>query len=84
MFTDNHAGAPISVLKVSRDTMEAETVAEEIKRIVKYSRGLIRYKDIAILFRMNYLTFNFEQSLNAAQVPYVLVYFINTYIYAYK
>ncbi|CAO3609513.1 unnamed protein product [Cunninghamella echinulata] len=73
MITDNHAGTPISVLKVSRDTMEAETVAEEIKRIVKYSRGLIRYKDIAILFRMNYLTFNFEQSLNAAQVPYVLV-----------
>lgn len=73
MFTNNDAGTPISILKVRKDIMETETVAEEIKRIIKYSRGLIKYKDIAILFRMNYLTFNFEQSFNNAQIPYVLV-----------
>ncbi|CAO3623918.1 unnamed protein product [Cunninghamella blakesleeana] len=73
MFTNNHDGTPISVLKVRKDVLEAETVAEEIQRIIKYSRGLIKYKDVAILFRMNYLTFNFEQAFNNAQIPYVLV-----------
>ncbi|KAI8140462.1 P-loop containing nucleoside triphosphate hydrolase protein [Fennellomyces sp. T-0311] len=73
LFTQNSEGVPISMLKMSSDTMEAQSVAEEIKRILEYSGGLITYKDIAVLSRMNYLSRAFEQAFNAAGIPYVVV-----------
>ncbi|SAM03629.1 hypothetical protein [Absidia glauca] len=73
LFTNNHSGTPISVLRGSTELDEAAVVVAEIKRIIKYSNGLVKYKDIAILFRMNFLTLNFENALNHAKIPYVLV-----------
>ncbi|CAO3592667.1 unnamed protein product [Absidia cylindrospora] len=72
-FTNNHAGMPISTLHTNSETDEANVVAQEIKRIIKFSNGLVNYKDIAILFRMNHLTLNFEQALLRADVPFILV-----------
>ncbi|KAI8342527.1 P-loop containing nucleoside triphosphate hydrolase protein, partial [Chlamydoabsidia padenii] len=72
-FTNNHSGVPISVLKASSELDEASVVVDEIKRIIKYSNGLINNKDIAILFRMNFLTLNFENALNRERIPYILV-----------
>lgn len=73
LFTNNHSGTPISILRGSSELDEADVVLNEIKRVVKYSNGLVKYKDIAILFRMNFLTLNFENALNHAKIPYVLV-----------
>ena len=61
------------MLRMSDGTMEAQSVAEEIKRIIEYSGGLITYKDIAVLVRMNYLSRSFETSLNSLNIPYVVV-----------
>ncbi|KAI9258189.1 P-loop containing nucleoside triphosphate hydrolase protein [Phascolomyces articulosus] len=73
LFTENAEGVPMSMLKMSDDTMEAQSVAEEIKRIVEYSGSLITYKDIAILVRMNYLSRAFESALNSLSIPYVVI-----------
>ncbi|KAI8089876.1 P-loop containing nucleoside triphosphate hydrolase protein [Halteromyces radiatus] len=73
LFTNNHEGAPISLMKLETEVDEANAVAMEIKRILKYSNGLIGYKDIAVMFRMNFLTRNFEKAFTQAKIPYVLV-----------
>ena len=65
------------MLRMTDGTMEAQSVAEEIKRIIEYSGGLITYKDIAILVRMNYLSRPFETSLNSLNIPYVVVSKLN-------
>ncbi|ORX44939.1 UvrD/REP type DNA helicase [Hesseltinella vesiculosa] len=73
LFTDNDNGALISLMQTNSDVLEAETVATEIERIIKYTKGLVNYKGIAVLFRMNYLTFNFEQAFTRAKIPFVVV-----------
>ncbi|KAI9488853.1 P-loop containing nucleoside triphosphate hydrolase protein [Zychaea mexicana] len=73
LFTENAEGVPMSLLQMSSDTMECQSVAEEIKRLVEYSGGLIKYKDIAILTRMSYLSNGFEQALNVLGIPYVVI-----------
>ncbi|KAG2223510.1 hypothetical protein INT45_000830, partial [Circinella minor] len=73
LFTGNAEGVPISMLRMEDGTMEAQSVAKEIKRIIEYSGGLITYKDIAILVRMNYLSRPFETSLNGLNIPYVVI-----------
>ncbi|KAF7731588.1 hypothetical protein EC973_009352 [Apophysomyces ossiformis] len=73
LFTQNPVGVPLSLLKMKDDTREAASVADEIDRIIKYSKGLITYKDIAILVRMNFMSRNVEQALSSHQIPYVVV-----------
>lgn len=71
--TSNAEGVPMSLLRLSDDTLEAESVGEEISRIVRASNGLITYKDVAVLVRMNYMSRNVEQSLSSRGIPYVVV-----------
>lgn len=73
LYTDNVEGIPVSFLRASTSELEAETVAQEIERLVKYSKGLLTYKDIAVLVRINFMTRSIEQSLNALHIPYVVV-----------
>ncbi|KAJ8654829.1 hypothetical protein O0I10_009553 [Lichtheimia ornata] len=73
LFTGNADGVPISLLRMTSDTLEAHSVADEVKRVVDYSGGLISYKDIAILVRMNFMTRSIEQALNAIGIPYIVV-----------
>ncbi|KAG0169066.1 hypothetical protein DFQ30_004024 [Apophysomyces sp. BC1015] len=73
LFTQNPIGVPISLLKMKDETLEAQTVADEITRIIKYSKGLITYKDIAILVRMNFMSRNLEQALTSNRIPHVVV-----------
>lgn len=73
LFTGNADGVPISLLRMTSDTLEAHSVADEVKRVVEYSGGLISYKDIAILVRMNFMTRSIEQALNAIGIPYIVV-----------
>ncbi|KAI8060137.1 P-loop containing nucleoside triphosphate hydrolase protein [Gongronella butleri] len=73
LFTNNQEGAQVSLLRTNDETFESATVASEVQRIVKYSNGLIKYKDIAILYRMHNLTIHVEKALRQARVPYVLI-----------
>ncbi|KAI8340938.1 P-loop containing nucleoside triphosphate hydrolase protein [Chlamydoabsidia padenii] len=73
LYTSNPDGSLVSVLKVNSEKHETELVAKEIKRIVEFSNGLINYKDIAILFRMNFMTLNFERALSRANIPHIVV-----------
>ncbi|KAI7880336.1 P-loop containing nucleoside triphosphate hydrolase protein [Lichtheimia hyalospora FSU 10163] len=73
LFTGNADGVPISLLRMTTDTLEAHSVADEVKRVIEYSGGLINYKDIAILVRMNFMTRSIEQALNALGIPYIVV-----------
>ncbi|KAI9310456.1 P-loop containing nucleoside triphosphate hydrolase protein [Dichotomocladium elegans] len=73
LFTGNHTGVPISFLRYDSDLLEAGSVAEEIKRVVNASNGLITYKDIAVLMRVNWMSRNVEQSLSRDGIPYAVV-----------
>jgi DNA helicase-2/ATP-dependent DNA helicase PcrA len=73
LFTNNPDGCGISVLKAKSEIHEAELVTKEIGRILEFSNGLVKFKDIAILFRMTALTFNFERALGQANIPFVVV-----------
>lgn len=58
---------------MANDMLEAQSIAEEINRIIKFSNGLITYSDIAVLVRMNFLSRSLEQTFHAAGIPYVIV-----------
>lgn len=73
LYTNNNQGMPISILKASSDTQEAHMVAKEINRIVELSDGLIKYRDIAIIIRMNFLSQKFVDALMDARIPFVVV-----------
>ncbi|KAI8366619.1 P-loop containing nucleoside triphosphate hydrolase protein [Radiomyces spectabilis] len=73
LFTTNAEGVQTSLLSTSSAETEAGTVAEEILRIVKYSNGLISYKDIAVLVRMNFMSRNLEQAFAALSLPHIVL-----------
>lgn len=52
---------------------EAEFVAAEIHKAIKYSKGLIQYKDIAILMRMNFISQQFENVFRKQKIPFTMV-----------
>ena len=73
IFTDNPRGIPISIISVQDHLKQAEFVASEIRKVVTYSKGLIQYKDIAILMRMNYISNDLETAFRNHKIPYVVV-----------
>ncbi|ORZ08164.1 DNA helicase [Absidia repens] len=73
LYTNNGKGTPISILNCESEIPESLTVAEEILRMVHFSKGLIQYKDIAILVRVHYLTQNMETALRASDIPYQII-----------
>ncbi len=60
-------GQKIALFKASRTSDEASYVANTIKEL--HQEGT-NYKDIAILYRMNFLTRELESQLNLHQIPY--------------
>ncbi|CEG78325.1 hypothetical protein RMATCC62417_12954 [Rhizopus microsporus] len=73
LFTDNPRGIPISIISVHDHLKQSEFVASEIRKVVTYSKGLIQYKDIAILMRMNYISNDLETAFRNHKIPYVVV-----------
>ncbi|KAI9246993.1 P-loop containing nucleoside triphosphate hydrolase protein [Helicostylum pulchrum] len=72
LYTNNPVGIPISLIKTADEKKQAEYVAYEISKVVDYSKGLIQYKDIAILIRANFITHQFERILRKHQIPFNL------------
>ncbi len=68
LYTNNGKGDPIIIKSFASSRLEAEYVAKEIIRIVGTNR--YTYNDIAILYRSNYITLDFEQMLTSYQIPY--------------
>ncbi|MHB8961584.1 MAG: ATP-dependent helicase, partial [Saccharofermentanales bacterium] len=72
LWTNADAGEPITILRADDQNSEARYVANEISRLVKLA-GKCRYGDIAILYRLNALSRNFETELLAAKVPFKIL-----------
>lgn len=68
LYTENTKGKPILVHRSPSSRSEADYVSREIKKLVQ-TEGY-SYKDIAILYRSNYITMDFEASLVNNQIPY--------------
>lgn len=69
LFTENEKGDEIFVRGFSSSKSEAEFVAREIKKLQVQGNSL---SDIAILYRSNYVSMEFENAFVAAQIPYVI------------
>ena len=70
LFTNNGKGEPIIVRSFDSGMAEAEYVAREITSLVKL-KGF-KYSDIAILYRSNYITLDFEKAFMAKSIPYII------------
>ena len=68
LYTENEEGKPIVVHKCPSSKSEADYVAREINKLIQVDG--YSYKDIAILYRSNYITMDFETSLVKNQIPY--------------
>ena len=68
LYTENGEGKPIVVHRSPSSKSEADFVAREIKKLVQVDG--YSYKDIAILYRSNYITMDFETSLVKERIPY--------------
>jgi DNA helicase-2/ATP-dependent DNA helicase PcrA len=70
LFTKKESGDPIEVVKFRDAEDEARGIAAEIQR--RLADGL-KYGEIAILYRSNFLSRGFEEALMRAKIPYVLI-----------
>ena len=68
LYTENGKGDPIVVKSNPTSRAEADYVSRQIKRLVTIDG--YSYNDIAILYRSNYITQEFEQSFTANHIPY--------------
>ncbi len=70
LYTKENLGNPVNVHSSPSGRLEADYVAREIKKLKDY--GGYEYKDIALLYRSNYITMDFEQALTRYQIPYTI------------
>ena len=70
LWSENKGGGKISVYAASNDKDETDDIANKISELKKEG---IAYKDIAILYRANYLSRQMENSCLAFSIPYKLI-----------
>ena len=68
LFTKENMGEKVNVHCALSGRLEADFVAREISKLNRF--GNYSFKDIAILYRSNYLTVDFETALARYQIPY--------------
>ena len=68
LYTKENLGEPVNVHSSPSGRLEADYVAREISKLKQF--GGYQYKDIALLYRSNYITMDFEQALTRYQIPY--------------
>jgi DNA helicase-2/ATP-dependent DNA helicase PcrA len=69
LWTSCQDGDPITFLRAENHYEEGRYLAAEIERLVAFS-GRQRYRDIAILYRLNALSRSLEQALREQGIPY--------------
>ena len=70
LYTNNGKGDAVVVRCLDSGSGEAEYVAREIMSLVNL-KGY-KYSDIALLYRSNYITLDFEKAFMAKNIPYVI------------
>jgi len=70
LWSENKGGGKISVYAASNDKDETDDIA---KKILELKKEGIDYKDIAILYRANYLSRQMENSCLSFSIPYKLI-----------
>ncbi|KAK4518171.1 uncharacterized protein ATC70_001522 [Mucor velutinosus] len=73
LYTNNPVGIPISRISTYDEDEQATFVAKEIKKVMKYSKGLLDYKDFAVLMRMNYISQKFEATFRKYRIPFTII-----------
>lgn len=58
------------LISLENNQEQAKFILEEIQRCIRDSQGLIKYRDIAILMRMTYISQDFEKVLRKNHIPY--------------
>lgn len=70
LWSENNDSSKIEIYSAYNDIDEAEYVSRTINKLINKD---IEYKDIAILYRANYLSRNIENSLLRNTIPYKLI-----------
>ena len=68
LYTKENVGENVIVHSSMSGRLEADYVAREISKLKQF--GGYEYKDIALLYRSNYITMDFETALTRYQIPY--------------
>ena len=68
LYTRESIGEKVNVHSSPSGRLEADYVAREIAKLKQF--GGFEYKDIALLYRSNYITMDFEAALTRYQIPY--------------
>jgi len=68
LYTEENMGEKVNVHCALSGRLEADYVAREISKLHQFEK--YAYNDIAILYRSNYLTVDFETALTRYQIPY--------------
>jgi DNA helicase-2/ATP-dependent DNA helicase PcrA len=68
LYSEIDGGPEVMVTRALRQQDEAEWVIKEILKL-RHDKTF-RFKDVALLYRANYLTLPFEKELNRLKVPY--------------
>src|SRR5262245_44831881 len=71
LFTDNPAGAPVTVLTFETGQDEAEGIARRIREAV--AAGKRRFRDCAVFLRINALSLGLEKAFVKQRVPFQIV-----------
>ena len=68
LYTEQNMGDKVNVHSSPSGRLEADYVAREIAKLKQF--GGYKYNDIAVLYRSNYITMDFETALTRYQIPY--------------
>ncbi|MBO7573874.1 MAG: UvrD-helicase domain-containing protein [Bacilli bacterium] len=68
LYTKENMGENVIVHTSPSGRLEADYVAREIAKLKQF--GGYKYSDIAMLYRSNYITMDFEAALTRYQIPY--------------
>ncbi len=71
LWTDNDAGDPVYLRRCYDDREEAAAVVDTIKREIS-GKGL-KYKDFAVLYRINAQSQALEDAFRRSNIPYVII-----------
>jgi len=70
LFTNNGKGSAIVTRCFDSGMVEADYIAREIKALKEHKN--YKFSDIALLYRSNYITLDFEKAFMAHNIPYVI------------
>ena len=71
VFTENEQGDPVILYEEINDVAEANRVVKVVKGLVRSEK--MKYNDIAVLYRMQYLSRSIEEAFLRNSIPYEVV-----------